>query len=210
MMLDFAPEMNGNWFPWSGQYNFDDGNIHTAGRMYKDTYIHIIKIFRAAGCKNITWAFHPNCGGTSHSAWNKMKRYYPGDEYIDWIGISVYGSQRVGDRWLEIIDDFDLFYDEMADVSPNKPLALFEFGVTEDKERGDKSQWLQDVFDFVQEKQYSRIKLISYWNQNFPIYQNHKIITYAMMAIDTSPEAVYVFRENINKNIFIAKPILSR
>ena len=210
MMLDFAPEMNGNWFPWSGQYNFYDGSIHSAGRMYKDTYRHIVNIFRKAGCKNITWAFHPNSGGSNPGAWNKMKRYYPGDDYVDWIGISVYGSQRVGDRWLEILDDFDLMYNELADVSSEKPLALFEFGVTEDKPRGDKAQWLQDVFNLLMQAQYNRIKLISYWNQNFPIYQNNKIITYSMMAIDTSPDAVYVFRENINKNIFISKPILSR
>lgn len=211
MMLDFAPEMNGNWFPWSGVYNFYDGNIHTAGKMYRDTYRHIVDIFRKAGAHNITWAFHPNGGSFNLAEWNNMKEYYPGDDYVDWIGVSIYGSQRIGDRWLEIIDTFDEIYDNMAEISKKKPLAIFEFGVTEDKERGDKSQWIEDVFNFVQSSKYSRIKLISYWNQNFPIYDSHgKIINYSLMQIDTSPEVLYVYRENINKNIFISKPILSR
>lgn len=210
MMLDFAPEMNGNWFPWSGQYNFYDGNIKTAGKMYRDTYRYIVEIFRRAGAENITWAFHPNGGSFNSAGWNKMKKYYPGDNYVDWIGVSIYGSQRIGDRWLEIIDTFDETYHNMANISKNKPLAIFEFGVTEDKENGDKSQWIEDVFDFVQSSKYSRIKLISYWNQNFPIYNSEgKIINYSMMQIDTSPEVLYVYRENINKNIFISKPILS-
>ncbi len=210
LMLDFAPEMNGNWFPWSGQYNFYDGNIKSAGRMYSDTYRHIVDIFRKAGCTKITWAFHPNGGSHNAAKWNNMKQYYPGDDYVDWIGVSIYGSQRVGDRWLEVIDTFDETYDNMAGISSNKPLALFEFGVTEDKERGNKSQWIQDVFNFVTSSGYSRIKLISYWNQNFPIYNQGKIVNYSLMQIDTSPEVLYVYRENINKNIFISKPILSR
>ncbi|MBS1492276.1 MAG: hypothetical protein JST55_02125 [Bacteroidetes bacterium] len=211
MMLDFAPEMNGNWFPWSGQYNFYDGNVKTAGKLYKDTYRHIVDIFRKAGATNITWAFHPNGGSSIQEEWNNMKRYYPGDDYVDWIGVSIYGSQRIGDRWLEIIDNFDEIYDDMAHISAKKPLAIFEFGVTEDKDKGDKSQWIKDVFDFVTDKKYNRIKLISYWNQNFPIYDKQgRIINYSLMQIDTSPEVLYVYRENINKNIFISKPILSR
>ncbi len=211
LMLDFAPEMNGNWFPWSGEYNFYDGNIKTAGKMYRDTYRHIVDIFRSVGATNITWAFHPNGGSSNQAEWNNMKRYYPGDDYVDWIGVSIYGSQRIGDKWIEIIDSFEDIYDDMAHISATKPLALFEFGVTEDKARGDKSQWIQDVFRFVTEPKFDRIKMISYWNQNFPIYDSHgKIINHSIMQIDSSPEVLYVYRENINKNIFISKPILSR
>ena len=31
------------------------------------------------------------------SDWNKFENYYPGDEWIDWVGASVYGRQLPSD-----------------------------------------------------------------------------------------------------------------
>ncbi len=64
--------------------------------------------------------------------WNSMQSYYPGDDYIDWIGVSIYGpvNRKDPDKY-----SFKQIYEhiegEFRSISPNKPLAIFEFGVGE-------------------------------------------------------------------------------
>ena len=85
LLIDFAVEMNGNWFPWSGVCHGNNPQI------YKNAYRHIIDIFREEGVKNVTWFFHFEINTTPNKTWNLPKEYYPGDNYIDWIGFSAYG-----------------------------------------------------------------------------------------------------------------------
>ncbi len=40
--------------------------------------------------ENITWFFHINSDSEPIEAWNDFENYYLGDDYIDWIGVSVY------------------------------------------------------------------------------------------------------------------------
>ena len=52
---------------------------------------HIIDLFRALDVDNITWVFHIDAYNDPNTPWNQMAGYYPGDDYIDWIGVSAYG-----------------------------------------------------------------------------------------------------------------------
>ena len=115
--VEFAGEPNGDWFPWSAIYNgmnsktaYGDPNKYDGPEKYVDAYRHIIDIFREQGAHNITWFFHTAAYNWPDEPWNKMNLYYPGDDYIDWIGDSVYGPMTLGEEWLtftEIMDDID-------------------------------------------------------------------------------------------------------
>jgi len=61
-------------------------------------------LFRKEGAGNITWCFHiapPQETGSTATleSWNNIKNYYPGDEYIDWIGASIYGADTPNTKW---------------------------------------------------------------------------------------------------------------
>ena len=75
-------EMNGNWFPWS-----EDRNGNTTGQ-YAEAWRHIWTLFQQAGATNVIWDWAPNVirGATI----SDLQELYPGDQYVDWIGLSAY------------------------------------------------------------------------------------------------------------------------
>jgi len=54
LMLRFAHEMNGNWYPWSEGVN---GN---AAGQYVPAYRRVVTLFRSVGVTNVTWVWSPN------------------------------------------------------------------------------------------------------------------------------------------------------
>lgn len=139
MMIEFGTEVNGDWFPWNGRWNgggtiteYGDPELPDGPERFRDAYRHIIDLFRAQNVTNVTWAFHVNAISIPDESWNNMKAYYPGDDYIDWIGISIYGPINKNDpdkySFREILE---YVYSEFSSISTNKPLAVFEYGVGE-------------------------------------------------------------------------------
>jgi hypothetical protein len=79
IQLRFAHEMNGNWYGWSKASTTE----------YKNAWRHAHKLFTDAGATNVTWNWCPfwiNIG-------KNFVDYYPGDEYVDIVGIDVYVEQ---------------------------------------------------------------------------------------------------------------------
>lgn len=189
VMIEFGTEMNGDWFPWSGVYSNGNPGI------FKNAYIRIIEIFRKQKAENVTWVFHVNYDSSPKEKWNTMADYYPGDEYIDWIGMSIYGAQHPNDEWVNISGIFETAYKELAAVSLNKPLAVFEFGVIENKL---KPEWIKEFFSIIKDRKFSRIKGISYWHSNW----DNQDGSYSFMRIDSSPESLEAYKVNISDNFF--------
>lgn len=213
LLVEFAPEMNGNWFPWSGIFTgggkknkFGSDNEADGPERYKAAYRHIIDLFREEGVNNITWVYHPNALSDPQKSWNTLKSYYPGDDYIDWIGVSIYGSQKPGWEWTQFTDIFDGVYKELCEVSDTKPLTIVEFGVVEDAERGNKANWLKAAFDSFVSGRYPRIQAISYWHSRW----RNPDGTISNMRIDSSPDVLEVYRAYINGEYFSAKPVFSQ
>ena len=198
ILVEFAPEMNGNWFPWSGVNHWGDEGAD----IYKDAHNHVVKLMRKEGANNLTWMYHVNAVSEPNEPWNNIAAYYPGDEYIDWIGMSVYGSQKPGWPWAFFFPIFRQAYHEMAKLSKTKPLAIAEFGVVEDPRSGSKAEWIRDAFETVLGGMFPRIKAISYWHSSFDNADG----TISNMRIDSSPEALETYKSYINMEIFKAKP----
>jgi beta-mannanase len=180
LMVEFGTEVNGHWFPWSGIQNgggitnkYGNPTFPDGPERFRDAYRHIIDLFRKEGVTNITWCFHVypplDVGkpGILDQPWNAIKNYYPGDNYIDWIGISVYGSFDRGADWESFSGILDNAYPQLAAISSKKPLAVFEFGVLEDPLQGNKSKWIQDALQSIENGRYPRIKAISYWDEKW-------------------------------------------
>jgi hypothetical protein len=192
LIVEFGLEMNGNWFPWSGVYNEKNPE------KFKKAYRHIIDIFRKAGADNVTFMYHVNYGSAPEESWNTMAAYYPGDKYIDWIGMSLYGAQKPTDEWEEITELFDAPYNELAGISPNKPLAIIEFGVVEHPL---KPRWIKNFFDIIKSEKYNRIKAVSYWHS---IWENEDN-TISNLRLDSSPESLKAYKEAISDKFFQPK-----
>src|SRR5690606_3560391 len=102
---------------------YGDPEIADGPERFRDAYRHIIDLFRNEGANNITWVFHvipsfeADDTSSSQEAWNNVTNYYPGDDYIDWIGTSVYGSTEPGKEWKAFADIMDTAYKELESIS---------------------------------------------------------------------------------------------
>jgi len=137
LLAEFGTEVNGNWFPWNGQYNgagettgYGDPNLFDGAERFIDAYRHIIDICKANGANNITWFFHIDAYSEPDMDWNKIENYYPGDNYIDWLGVSIYGPQKSNEDYHEFSEILNDIYPNLSNLS-NKPIAVLEFGIIE-------------------------------------------------------------------------------
>jgi len=137
LLVEFGTEVNGSWFPWNGEHNGGEtkdqyGNINLADgpERFRDAYRHIIDLFRNEGVKNITWFFHVDAYGEPIEPWNAIENYYPGDDYIDWLGVSIYGPQLPTENFEPFTEILDETYPKLTQLS-DKPIAILEFAITE-------------------------------------------------------------------------------
>jgi hypothetical protein len=138
MFATFGVEMNGDWFPWSGVYNgaetttgYSDPNKPDGPERYVDTFHHIVDLFRERGVTNVTWVWQVNNESFPDEEWNRAFAYYPGDDYVDWVGVSAYGALTNDDEWRAFDDVFGSVYDDLTVSYPGKPLMLAEWGCME-------------------------------------------------------------------------------
>jgi hypothetical protein len=89
VFLRFAWDMNGNGYSWSGARNGDNA----AG--YVTAWRHVHDIFAAHHVTNVAWVWAPAAASVPAQSWNDAARYYPGDRYVDWVGVGGYLGDRV-------------------------------------------------------------------------------------------------------------------
>jgi len=212
LLIDFAVEMNGDWFPWSGVFNggkttdgYGDKNTPDGPERYRDAYRHIIDLFRAAGLRHVTWVFHVNLTSAPDEAWNYPEHYYPGDDYIDWIGFSCYGAQTTGEEWegLGFSEQLRDHYKQINAITTRKPIAVLEFGVTDDHPNGDKSTWLDDAFTTMLHNSWLTFSAINPWHED---WQNEDE-TWSRLRLDSSVKAKETFRKWIGDARFVSEGI---
>jgi len=210
ILADFALEMNGDWFPWSGIFNggattdqYGNPAYPDGPERHRDAYRHIIKLFRTVGVKHITWMFHYNYTTLPYEAWNKPHYYYPGDDYIDWVGFSLYGAQTISEPWegLKFSTVLQDYADDLAAIPTQKPIALLEFGVTDGHPNGNKSAWLNDAFETILDNPYVTFQAINPWHED---WQNEDD-TWSRIRLDSSPEVKATFRKWVGDERFISE-----
>lgn len=138
--LRWGHEMNGNWYPWTG---FSNGASTAASAKYIAAYRHIHDVFTAAGATNVIWVFCPNVDSVPTAAWNDWINYYPGDAYVDWMGVDGYnwGTSQVGSTWQAFPDIAGRIYAGLA--AKGKPVMIPETASTE--LGGDKAAWIASI-----------------------------------------------------------------
>ena len=132
---------------------------------YIAAYRHVVDVFRAEKATNILWIWSP--AGNSG-----CQNYWPGEEYVDYIGVTVLASeewdQAVG---LVSLRSFATLMTEkhwLADLF-QKPIVATEVGVsaTEDE----KSKWLKEAISSLE--QFPDLVGLVYFNQRQPLWMNH-------------------------------------
>ena len=163
LMIRFAHEMNDPYrYPWGPQNGNRPEDFIAAWR-------HVHLVFQKMGATNVLWIWSP------HISMPWFEYYYPGPEYVDWIGVGVlnYGDVASWSRWWSFHQILEKAYPSLLQF--NKPIMISEFGSL--ASGGDMAEWYRQAFYHL-EHTYSRgVRAIVFFNQpnditispNFPL-----------------------------------------
>jgi hypothetical protein len=101
----------------------------TAGQEYVAAWKHVVDLFRAEGVSNVLWVWAPGGGAFSDSDGNPSTEwmdFYPGDDYVDWIGADVYNKSPTTSTPIDAYPTFVNFYSQAS--TRGKPLMVSETG----------------------------------------------------------------------------------
>ena len=216
MFVSLCNEANGYWFPWSATYYGGAKPVEGSNppryqgpEFFKKVYRYIVDRVRARGAANILWVLHLNNFSDPVAPWNAMEQFYPGDDYVDWLGLSVYGN--LVPKWQEFEDMAQSPYEEICKLSPTKPIMFAEWGVGEFPAQGDKADWFSEGFEMIR-TEFPRLRAAVYWHER---WQNkatpanpEKSLLYSNLKVNSSPAALEAYRRGIGSAYWLGNPIL--
>lgn len=159
LYIRLGHEMNGDWYPWAPGF----AGSADSDKDYVKMWQHVHDLIGAEiNSGHVQWMWIPmNC-----TCSRSMKSLYPGDQYVDWVGVDAYNwGPYQASGWQSPEKMLKPFLDKLADIAPNKPIAIPEIAAV--PEGGDKTQWVRDMAGFTSYyvgPRGQRIHLISYFN----------------------------------------------
>ncbi|HSW46481.1 MAG TPA: thrombospondin type 3 repeat-containing protein, partial [Phycisphaerae bacterium] len=156
-----------------------------ATEKYKAAWRRVYKVARQVQACNVAFVWAPNwisCPNPDQPqyAWNHWRNYYPGDEYVDWVGIDMYDfdGQDPGNMIRPIYNEY----------AGRKPILLAETaGHYDSAVNADKERYIRQLFDAM-ESAYPRIKGVVWFNYHEPGYN---------WRIEETPASLVAYRGRI-------------
>jgi Glycosyl hydrolase family 26 len=156
VLLRYAHEINGGFFPW-GLKN-DCGN--TAAQ-FRSAWRRVHGIFKDAGATNVKFLWTVSNQKCDRRRCNPFKAAYPGDAYVDYVGFSAFNwGRHSGHQWQSMTS---LVGNAMGYLKQftRKPVIVAELATN--RRGGNKPAWIRDGYNAVY-RRYPSIKAIVYLN----------------------------------------------
>jgi hypothetical protein len=192
VVISMAHEFNGDWYPWGYCRGNSDAKDPACG--VKITPAEVVKawqlthdVFQKAAATNVIWAWTPNISiGNTTSV--KLKPFYPGDGYVDWVGMVGYYSEDTNSRSFK-----SLFLPTMTQIrkfAKKKPFIVAETGSSYEPT---KAEDINDLFSTVASTE--QLIGLLWFNYKKPAEDKD-------WRIQTNADAVSAYRKNAGLKVF--------
>lgn len=133
--IRFGHEMNGRWQPWN------ESNSGNRPGDFARAWRHLHDVFGQVGASNAVWVWSPNVVGPNQTP---LAGLYPGDAYVDEVGIDGYSYPRSG-----CPAPARLFGPTLTQVRrfSQRPIRLAEVAVA--TTCPDRARWITSLFDYL-------------------------------------------------------------
>ena len=151
LFIRFAHEMNDPYrYPWGPQNGNRPEDFIAAWK-------HVHLIFNKMSATNVLWVWSP------HISMPWFEYYYPGDEYVDWIGVGVlnYGDVAPWSRWWSFHQILEKAYQPLLKL--NKPIMICEMGTV--ASGGDVTEWYRQAFYHLDHTYGRGLRAVVFFNQ---------------------------------------------
>ncbi|MBR1706683.1 MAG: endoglucanase [Bacteroidales bacterium] len=191
-----ANEMNGGWCP----YSLDTENyVRAWRRMY-----NIAEQYGVTSYHVFVWS--PNAFDSPATPANTLSRYYPGDIYVDWLGLSLYPPSSASGFAESQRYPYTLVQ-AVKKISQGKPILVTEGGFSSDygqsaenmssaqKYACDHLRWVREWFGLKDKE--PRIKGL--------IWENHCSSSAGDRRIHQDPDALAVYQELVKDPYWLSE-----
>jgi hypothetical protein len=201
-------EMNGNWYTWSAI------NDHAN---YIAMFQQVVTAMRAVSGANFKFNWNPTIGGGGGSTDATPEGAYPGDAYVDQIGVDVYdleyGHPEVtpAQRWTYLLTNSrGLNYWKAFADAHSKPLTLPEWGVVPAVSMGnggggDDPTFISNIFTFARTQMDGG--WLSYFNSNPVGLHSQIMVVSGGVGVDSSEYPLSAVRyKQETQNVVVTPP----
>lgn len=151
----------GKWIKKSGRdvylrigYEFDNPDNDYDPQQYIPAYRYIVDHLRRMDIPNVHFVWHTIAWKDGDWPAYDPLRWYPGDAYVDWVGISFFDPQREEERAVAA---------ELA-RKINKPLMIAESSPFKRYSEQEKLEWIRKLFEYIKKND---VSFLSYINVNW-------------------------------------------
>ncbi len=191
-------EMNGTWYPWSERRG--DGSAINGNRTgdYAAMWRHVHDIFEQEGANDLViWVWAPNRVDKLPASLQDpayLQSLYPGDEYVDWIGMSGYLRPPFANGEAITFDaTFGATLTQLRAVA-DKPIILAEVGASEID--GHKPEWVRSFFEGLSRPENSDIVGFAWFSLAITTYVQGERATNDW-RIDSRADSLAAFRDGL-------------
>ncbi len=164
VMLRILHEFNGDWYPWCIVNN--DKNPQLLIKAFQ----RIHTVFKAQQVTNVKFIWCPNSMSFPQEKWNFIMDAYPGDAYVDFVGLDIYnGAGKEESVWRSFRKEGIENYFILTQRLPTKPLLICEAAsrerrLSEPKSAQDKAAWIKQM-SIALSTDMSKVRLLTWFNE---------------------------------------------
>jgi beta-mannanase len=164
MAIRLDHEMNGNWYPWAEGVNGNEKGE------YVEMWKHVHDLFESRGANElVAWVWAPTrVEGvpTKNRTVEYTQSLYPGDDYVDWVGMTGYLRNSVETPQAgDFQGTFGKTLTQLRQIT-TKPIILAEMGAAElgSTKDAQKPRWIDSLFTELAKPENDDILGFSWFN----------------------------------------------
>ena len=183
VLLRFAHEMNGAWYPWGG-------NPST----YVAAWRHYVDVFRANGASNVRFVWSPNVNSGGKMPFDA---YYPEDSthpgYVDYVALDGYNWGGTV-SWKTLRQIFRASYIHLNALSGGKPVIIAETASVEQTNR--RPQWIRAGFLETIPKEMPNVVAVVWFDRNLEAEGNRD------WTLENSANSIAAWQDVVNSPLY--------
>ena len=176
-------------------YEFDGPHNQLEPNEYVQAYRRVVDLMRAEGVENVAFVWHSYIFAPFNN--HPLSAWYPGDEYVDWVGVSLFGLLYQDAELLahgDAVLEFAKTHHKPVMVAESSPTAGIEA-----KNLDTWDSWFVNFFSVCYRK---NIKAISFINANWEGY-NFPGVDWKDARLSVNPQVAEAWFLETNKSRYL-------
>ncbi len=195
VLIRFSNEMNTDWTTYSGTMLMSDPEA------YKQLYTKLYDTFEKYEVDNALWIFNPYNRQYPIYNWNNQLAYYPGNDYVQFMGLTAYngGTARDYGSWESFEELYKPLGEEYEKYYSNFGWVIGEFGCSSSKDQS-KPAWISEMFDKMKTL-VPRVKIAIWFNYADYLTGDFDSVCSTYFWLDETPECLEAFKQGIKETV---------